>query len=64
MRYYKINGVIEISDNNDLDMVTDFILNNLHNYGALGGGSIKEVDYDGDDLKEKSEEFINNQKTK
>jgi len=57
MKYYKIEGVIEIPDNIDLDYISDMLTDNLDEVNGFFGGGIKEVDSEGNDI-------INNQKTK
>lgn len=49
MKYFKIEGIIEISDENDLDSVVDLIINSLKHDNGFFGGGIKEVDSEGND---------------
>lgn len=56
-RYFKIEGTIEVKSdgsklNNDSAEVMDIILEALEQNDAWFGGGIKEVDAEGNDLKE------------
>jgi hypothetical protein len=51
MRYYKIEGILQVKDDLDVDHVTDIMLEHLDSNEFTFGGGIKEVDEQGNDIE-------------
>lgn len=52
MRYFKIEGMYQMPDEIDTDQMSNIVADNAEFYDGTFGGGIKEVDEEGNDLKE------------